>query len=313
LITKKAVRYLLAAFLILSFNFIIPRAMPGDPLTNLLGEDIALSAGQVTELRSELGLDLPLYRQYLHYWRRLLRLDLGYSYHYSQKVFNLLIARIRWTLLLAGPAILLGAAAGALLGSLAGWRPEQPGSRLATAVALSLYSIPPYFLALILLYLLSFKLGLFPLKGYYTSGTVIDVARHLVLPVLVLTLFTATRNFMVMRGSVMQEKPRHYVTYARAKGLLDRGVLFRHVFWNASLPLITLLALDFGFILGGALFVEIAFSMNGMGTLIYEAVRSRDYPVLQGAFLAITMMVILANFLADLAYALIDPQVRVRR
>ena len=313
MIAKKALRYLLAALLILSFNFLVPRAMPGDPLANLLGEDVLLTAEQITELRGELGLDLPLYRQYLRYWRRLARLDLGYSYHYSRPVLALLATRVRWTLLLAAPAIVLGALAGALLGALAGFRPQRPASRLSTAAALVLYSVPPYFLALILLYLLSFRLGLFPLKGYYTTGTIPDVARHLTLPVLVLTLFTATRNFMVMRGSVIQERLRLYVTYARAKGLLEARILYRHVFWNASLPLITLLALDFGFILSGALFVEIAFSMNGMGTLIYEAVRTRDYPVLQGSFLAITMMVITANLLADVAYALIDPQVRIRR
>jgi peptide/nickel transport system permease protein len=313
LIAKKAARYVLAAFLILSFNFVIPRTMPGDPLANLLGEDVALSPEQIAEIRSELGLDLPLYRQYLRYWSRLLRLDLGYSYQYGQKVLDLLVTRFRWTFLLVAPAIVLGAVAGALLGALAGWRPQRPASRLGTAGALTLYSTPPYFLALIILYLLSFKLGVFPLKGYYSSGSFFDVAHHLVLPVTVLTLFTATRNFMVMRGSVIQESARHYVTFARAKGLLDGEVLFAHVFWNASLPLVTLLALDFGFIFSGALFVEIAFSMNGMGTLIYEAVGSRDYPVLQGAFLFITVMVILANFLADLTYALIDPQIRGNR
>ena len=115
---------------------------------------------------------------------------------------------------------------------------------------------------------------------------------------------------MIMRGSVLSEKSSHYAAYARAKGLYDDEILFRHVFKNALLPIITLLAMDFGFILSGALFVEIVFSMNGMGNLIYDALLSRDYPVLQGSFLVITIMVVSANLLADLLYSRLDPRVR---
>ena len=137
-----------------------------------------------------------------------------------------------------------------------------------------------------------------------------DIAHHLFLPILVMTLFSLSRNYMIMRGSVLQEKNSLYAAFARAKGLYDDEVLFRHVFKNALLPIITLLALDFGFILSGALFVEIVFSMNGMGNLIYDALLSRDYPVLQGSFLIITLMVVSANLLADLLYSRLDPRVR---
>ena len=130
------------------------------------------------------------------------------------------------------------------------------------------------------------------------------------LPILVMTLFSLSRNYMIMRGSVIQEKSNLYAAYARAKGLYDEEILFRHIFRNALLPIITLLALDFGFILSGALFIEIVFSMNGMGNLIYDALISRDYPVLQGSFLVITLMVVLFNLLADLLYSHIDPRVR---
>ena len=305
---RQALRYLLALLLIATLNFLIPRLMPGDPLANLLGEEAELSGEQIARLRAELGLDLPLGRQYLRYWRALGLLDFGYSYHSGRPVLALVAERAGWTLLLVGPAVLLGAVAGALLGAAAGWRPQRIGNRAATAAALAVYAMPPYFLALLLLYLFSFVLGLFPLKGYYGQGGAADVVRHLTLPVLVLSLFTTSRNFVVMRGSVLQEKQRHYASFAAAKGLTGRQVLYRHVFRNASLPLLTVLALDFGFILSGALFVEIAFSLNGMGTLIYEAVRARDYPVLQGAFLLVTLMVVGANLLVDLLYAVIDPR-----
>jgi peptide/nickel transport system permease protein len=168
-------------------------------------------------------------------------------------------------------------------------------------------------MAILFLYFFAFKLGIFPLKGYYGTGTLPDIIWHLVLPVLVLTLFTSARNFVIMRGSVLQEKNRLYPLFARAKGLSDKQVLNRHVFWNASLPLITLIALDFGFIFSGALFIEIVFSMNGMGTLIYDSIKALDYPVLQGAFLVIALMIVSANILADITYSLVDPRVRHQR
>jgi peptide/nickel transport system permease protein len=308
---KKAARYVLAAFIIASLNFIIPRAMPGDPIVHLLGEDVSVSEDRIAELRSRLGLDKPLYIQYLKYWRDIARLDLGYSYHYNMQVFELLVGRMKWTLLLVLPAIIMGAAAGTFFGSLSGWYRNTIKNKLATSFVLAIYSSPPYFISLLFLYIFAFKLGLFPFKGFYASGGFLDILEHLFLPVLVLTLFTGSRNYMIMRGSVIQEKTRLYAEYAKAKGLRKTDVLFRHVFKNASLPVITLIALDFGFILSGALFVEIVFSMNGMGTLIFDSLMSRDYPVLQGAFLIITFMVISANFAADFIYSLIDPTVRL--
>jgi peptide/nickel transport system permease protein len=125
-----------------------------------------------------------------------------------------------------------------------------------------------------------------------------------------MSVFSASRNFLVMRGSVIQEKEQLYTLYARAKGLKDNSILFRHVLKNASLPIITLLALDFGFLFSGALFIEIIFSLNGMGLLIYDAIMGKDYPLLQGAFLVIALTALLANMLADLLYASVDPRVR---
>jgi peptide/nickel transport system permease protein len=308
LTAKKASRYIIAIVIIFSLNFIIPRAMPGDPLTNLLGEDVILTDSSVTELRSEMGLDRSWSQQYLDYWWGILHLDLGYSFHLHSPVSEIIFSRMKWTLLLALPALLLGGVLGTFLGALAGWRSRS--QKMQTAFFLAIYCTPPYFFCLLALYLLSFKLDLFPLKGFYDTGSAADIAHHLFLPILVMTLFSLSRNYMIMRGSVLQEKSSHYAAYARAKGLYDDEILFRHVFKNALLPIITLLAMDFGFILSGALFVEIVFSMNGMGNLIYDALLSRDYPVLQGSFLIITIMVVSANLLADLFYSRLDPRVR---
>ncbi len=305
----KLARYILALFFILSLNFAIPRLMPGDTLTNLLGEDVSLTGPAADAMRQKMGLDLPLSGQYLSYWKALGRMDLGYSYHFHSSVADLIWSRMRWTLLLVFPSIVLGALLGTYLGALAGWRERTRSCRLQTLIAIILYSSPPYFVSLIAVYLLAFKFGLFPLKGFYQTGDPLDVLHHLFLPVAVMTLFSASRNFMIMRGSVIQEKRSLYAAYARAKGLFGDSILFAHVFKNALLPIITLLALDFGFIFSGALFIEIVFSMNGMGLLIYDAVLCRDYPVLQGSLLVITVMVIIANLLADLVYGIVDPRV----
>jgi len=310
LMAKKAGRYIIAIAIIFSLNFIIPRAMPGDPLTNLLGEDITLTDSIVAELRSDMGLDRPWSQQYLDYWWDILHLDLGYSFHLHSPVSEIIFSRMKWTLLLTLPSLILGGVLGTILGALAGWRSGRMGQRIQTAFFLAIYCTPPYFLCLLALYLLSFKLALFPLKGFYVTGSAMDIAHHLFLPIAVMTLFSLSRNYMIMRGSVLQEKGSLYVAYARAKGLYDEEILFRHVFKNALLPIITLLAMDFGFILSGALFIEIVFSMNGMGNLIYDALLSRDYPVLQGSFLIITIMVVSANLLADLLYSRLDTRVR---
>jgi peptide/nickel transport system permease protein len=310
LAAKKVSRYIIAIIIIFSLNFVIPRAMPGDPLTNLLGEDVILTDSSVTTLRSEMGLDRSFSQQYLDYWRSILQLDLGYSFHRHSPVSEIIFTRMKWTLLLALPSLLLGGVLGTVLGALAGWRCENRSQKMKTAFFLGVYCTPPYFLCLLVLYMFSFKFALFPLKGFYDTGSAIDIAHHLFLPILVMTLFSLSRNYMIMRGSILQEKSSLYATYARAKGLYDAEILFRHVFKNALLPIITLLAMDFGFILSGALFVEIVFSMDGMGNLIYDALLSRDYPVLQGSFLIITLMVVSANLLADILYSRLDPRVR---
>ncbi|AKB41749.1 MULTISPECIES: ABC transporter permease [Methanosarcina] len=309
-ITGKGTRYLASLALIIIINFTLPRLMPGDPVKNLIGEDVYVSEQVMEELRAELGLDRPLYEQFASFVSDILHLDLGYSYHLHAPVAEILLDRIGWTLLFVGSSVIIGAFAGSLLGALAGWKPEKRTSRV-TGLAFIVFSCtPPYFLALLSLYIFSFRLGLFPSKGFYDAPEIGSILHHLFLPICVMSVFSASRNFLVMRGSVIQEKKELYALYARAKGLNDTGVLFRHVLKNSSLPIITLLALDFGFLFSGALFIEIIFSLNGMGTLIYGAIMGKDYPLLQGAFLVISLTALLANMLADLLYALIDPRVR---
>lgn len=311
-IKSKGSRYLLTLFIIFSLNFFIPRLMPGDPVVYLVGEDAAVDRDLIAELKAELGLDRPLFNQYLLYWRQVFRFDFGYSYHLRKPVTRVILAKLPWTLGLLLPPILFGAFLGTFLGALSGWRKNNFINRFSTGLTTGIYSTPPYFLSMILLYLFSVHWEIFPLKGFYKTGTFWDILHHYFLPVLVLSLFIAARNYMVMRGSVLQEKDKLYVLYARAKGVHGDGLLFRHIFKNALLPVVTMIALDFGFIFSGAILIEIVFSLNGMGTLIYEAILSRDYPLLQGIFLVISIMVIAANIAADFLYQWIDPRVKER-
>lgn len=309
-IGARCIRYAVSLFCIVILNFLLPRAMPGDPVMNLIGEDTMVTEATLAALRAKMGLDLPIGTQFWSYLSSLCHGDLGYSYHLNGQVLDLLLPRMGWTLLFTGIAVVAGAAIGLGIGAFVGWRPERMGSRVTSVLSLAISCTPPYFLALLFLSLFSFRLGLFPFKGLYDEPTLGSIAWHLFLPVLVLTLFAASRNILIMRGSVLQEGGSLYALYARAKGCSDRVVLFGHVLKNASLPLITQVALDFGFIFSGALFVEIVFSLNGMGTLIYNAVMARDYPLLQGALLIIAITVIAANLAADLICARIDPRLR---
>jgi len=309
-IKTRGTRYLAALFIIFSLNFFIPRLMPGDPVVFLVGEDAAVDRELIAELKTELGLNRPLFTQYLAYWRQVFRFDFGYSYHLNKSVNRAILARLPWTLGLLIPPILFGALLGTFFGALSGWRRNNALNKWATGIVTGIYAAPPYFLSMILLYLFAVHWEVFPLKGFYQTGTFADILHHYFLPVIVLTLFIASRNYMIMRGSVLQEKDKLYVCYAKAKGLYGDSVLFRHVFKNALLPVVTMVALDFGFIFSGALLIEIVFSMNGMGTLIYEAILSRDYPLLQGIFLIVSLMVIAANITADVLYRRIDPRVK---
>lgn len=296
----------------------IPRMMPGDPFISLLGEDVYYRSPElVSELKAEYGLDRPLPEQYISYLFGLLKGDLGYSIHYSQPVWDVIAYKMKWTVVLLLPSAVLAAILGIALGSISGWQRGQRTDTSITTLFLFIYSMPHYWLAMFFVLIFAFYLGIFPLSGITGGGLegwrkLQDIIWHMALPVTVLTLFGATYNYFIMRGSVVQASRESYVLTARAKGLSERDVLFRHVLRNAMLPLVTVIALDFGFMVSGALLVEIVFSWGGMGTLVYDAVLARDYPLLHGSFLVIAAFVLVANFLADVLYAVIDPRIKGR-
>jgi peptide/nickel transport system permease protein len=311
----KLIRYSLTLFLILSLNFALPRMMPGDPVVNLLGDEALHNDPEMIEkLRAEFGLDRPLHIQYTDYLRSVSRLDLGYSIHKSRSVADLMAYRLFWTLVLVFPSIVIGALLALLLGALAGFKSQSRTDLMLTGLALFLYTCPPFLLAMVLVSVFAFHLGLFPL-GNLTSGGrtgveyIADVAWHLLLPVATLSLLGASYKFLVVRNSVVQLLEEQFVLAARAKGLREMEILLGHVIRNVLPPFISMVALSFGFMVSGALIVEIVFSLNGMGTLVYDAVVARDYPVMQGCFLVLTVSVLAANLIADILYGIADPRI----
>lgn len=311
----KAVRYGVILFIILTINFLIPRMMPGDPVVNLLG-DYPTSGNEeiIRQLHQEYGLDQPLYIQYLDYLAGIPHLDFGYSIQKSMKVTDLISDHLSLTIILVIPSILIGSLLALFAGSYAGFKNGSRIDRLLTGIAVLIYTCPPFLIAILAVSIFSFHLGLFPL-GHMTSGNTSwawylpDLCYHLFLPVMVLSVFGASSKFLVIRNSVTQVMGEHFIFAARARGLSEASIAFRHVMRNILPQFISILALNFGFMVSGALLVEIVFSLDGMGSLIYDAVLSRDYPVMQASFVILTVFILAANFLADLLYGLADPRI----
>ncbi len=311
-------QYALVLLAALTLNFFLPRAMPGSPLRFLAGEDVGLlSPDQVAEVRARYGLDRPLWKQYLNYLTSAFSGRWGYSYQMGQPVIRIILERLPWTLLLAGTSLLVASLFGIVFGAIASWyrgKIFDTGSLLA---AIFVDSLPTFWLGMMLIAVFAVELRWLPIFGAVTpwgpkSGWpyFIDILRHLVLPATTLTLATLSGTFLVMRYAMLDVLGQDYIRTARSKGVRERQVLLKHATRNALLPVSTVIFLNLGYVVGGATVIETVFSYPGIGTLLFQAVLSRDYPVLQGAFLMLTVSVVGANILADAVYPLLDPRVR---
>lgn len=300
---------------ILILNFLLIHAAPGDPATYLAGQLQATEEFQ-EQLRQEFGLDRPLYEQLFVYLGKVLRGDLGYSYRYRQEVTELVLSRLGNTLLLMGSGFVIATIAGILLGAIASQRAYSYGDHLATFLALAGYSMPVFWLGQLLLITLSLWLGWFPAQGMASLrlratgvDAVLDRLHHLVLPATTYAIYHLTLVFRLTRGKMQEVLKEDYIITARAKGLDERTVVYKHGLRNALLPVVTVLGINFGFMLAGSVLVETVFAWPGMGRLMYEAILSRDYPVLMGVFTVVSIMVIVANVITDVVYSFIDPRV----
>jgi peptide/nickel transport system permease protein len=301
-------------------GFFLFRVLPGDPARTMT-RSAPVSAEQLAELRARLGLDQPLWKQFADFLANLVRGDLGISYTYSRPVGSLIVERLGPTVLLVGTATGLAALLGMWIGTRAGWRPGSRFDRGSTSIALTLWSVPTFWLGLIVLMVLGVGVGpipgLFPVGGISSPDTppgvlpqVLDVAHHLVLPALTLVAVIYAQYLMVMRSSLLEEMGADYLTTARAKGLREDLVRRRHAVPNALLPTVTLVFLQLGMVLAGAITVETVFSWPGLGLLTFEALRVPDLPLLEGTFIVLAGSVIVMNVVADMLYRLLDPRVR---
>lgn len=309
-LARKLVRYAVCLLIVVLLVFLLPRCMPGDPVQCLVGEDVYLTQEILDSVTAKLGLDRPLFEQFQIYIGDLFTGDLGYSYTRHQNVADLIWDRLPWTLLLTGVSMLIGYAFGIIAGTWSGWMTEKKRAKIMTGFGVFVSCIPPYLLGLIFFSVFVYQLGWFPYKGFYETPDLFSVAYHMALPVLTLALFVFARNMIIMRGSVLTEKNQLYPQFAKSLGIPRRKIIYGHVMKNAILPILTHFAIDFGFILSGALFIEIIFSLNGLGRVMYTAVLNLDYPVLSGLFLVIALMAICANLIADILYGIIDPRVK---
>lgn len=299
---------------VLLANFFIFQLLPGDPLARYKGAR-NISTEDLQLLREEL--DAPVWEQFFNYLKDPLALD-SFSTISGKPVWDVILGAVPWTLILLGTATLVATVIGVWIGIRAGWKRGGRFDKVSTGVTLFFYATPEFWLGLLLIFTFAVGLDLFPTSSNIGSGLdpwtvdgVISIAHHTVLPAAALAAVYLADYSLIMRASMVDELGQDYLTTARAKGLMDRAVRRYHAVPNASLPTITLIFLNIGFVLGGAITVETVFSYPGIGLLTFEATSEQDLPLLQGIFLLFSLTVLFFNVLADIVIAMVDPRIRL--
>jgi peptide/nickel transport system permease protein len=319
-ILRRLVSAAVTILLIVILNFVLFRMMPGSPERALLGRIPNVTPAAIEATRIRWGLDKPLFPdQFVSYVTSTLQGDLGYSFSMrGDTVVEVLEARLWPTVLLFGLGEVIAIVLGLVIGAYSGWKRGGIVDFLGNGVSLVLYATPYFLLGMGLLILFATTLGWFPTFGMNTAGRdyanvfeeLGDVARHLALPLATVSLGLVGQYAILMRSSILDTMTEDYVTTARAKGLPEGRILRSHALPNALLPTVSLVAINLGYVVAGAITVEVVFNWPGLGTLTVDALGARDYPVLQGIFLLLSVTVVLANLAADLVYSFLDPRVR---
>ncbi len=306
----------IAAIIVL--NFMILHLAPGDTVDLLAGEFGAGDPEYLAQLRAEFGLDQPLYVQLGQYFLNIAQFDLGYSYRNATPVLDLILDRLPATLILMLTTILIAFTSGLLLGVVAARRVNTWTDDLISVLALLCYATPLFWLGLMGIVLFSVKLGLLPTGGMYTIGgrfnvwqSTLDVMWHLILPACTLAVYHMAIYTRLMRASMLEVYNLDFIRTARSKGLRRGRIAFGHVLPNAILPMVTMLGVQVGTLLGGAVMVETVFNWPGLGRLAFDAVFQRDYNLLLGTVIFASALVVLINIATDLFYAVLDPRIEV--
>lgn len=300
---------------VVALNFTIVHIAPGGPEAMLFGPRISEDVRE--RYRRSLGLDRPLYEQFITYLKELFAGNLGFSYQYDRTVTSIIGARVWPTTLLIGTALILSTVIAIPLGVMSATKQYSKTDHALTFGGLAGISFPIFWLGLLFQLMFAVYLNWTPVSGYSTVGSEAggfahykDVFMHLLLPMLTLTVANLAVVMRLTRSSMLEVLRQDFVLTARAKGLSERSVIYSHALRNALRPVITILALSIGFLLTGAVLTETVFAWPGLGRLAFESIFIRDYPVLLGLFFIVAIMVILANLAADVVYALIDPRVK---
>lgn len=298
--------------------FLMLQLAPGDLAEVLAGEAGGASPGYIEELRARYGLDQPILAQLFLYIKNVLLFDLGFSFRHNANVTSLLLERLVPTLLLMGSTLLLSVGFGVLSGLFAAIWVRTWRDHVISLAAIVAYATPLFWVGLMLILVFSIWLDWFPTSGmenvvmfYEGWDRVLDVAHHLVLPAVTLSLFYMALYARLMRATMLEQRGLDYVTTARAKGLTERQITFRHVLRNALLPVITMAGVQVGGLLGGSVVVESVFAWPGLGQLAFEALFSRDFNLLLGIFFMSACLVVAVNIAVDMIYVLIDPRIKV--
>jgi len=311
--------YLVTLWVVLTLNFLLPRLLPGDPLAALLdpeSSDYVFNAEVRSALEAYYGLDQPLPVQYATYLAGVVTGDLGRSIRLNRPVGELLAGHLPWTLLLTGTALGTASLLSLLVGAEAAWKHGTVTDRVLTTASIIAGNAPVYFVGMMLLILFGAQLGWLPLAGGRTPfaryddacAAIMDVGKHLILPAVTLTLSLLGAKFLLVRNQMVGILSEDFMLVARAKGLKPARLKWNHALRNALLPFVAHLAAHAGLAITGAVFIETLFQYPGMGRLIFEAVGARDYPVIQGVFVVVALVVLTANLLADLLNSRLDPR-----
>ncbi len=316
-ILKKLIQSAITIVLVLILNYFLFRVMPGNPLQMIMRNPKATTEA-IEKTKALFGLDQPWYVQFGIYIKHLCQGNLGFSFLYKKPVGEVIASKIIPTVLLVGVGEIIAVIIGTLIGIVAAWKRGKKIDVSLLSFSLITYSMPTFWLGIVFVAFFSVYMRLFPTTGMVTPGftypstlaKISDISRHMFLPVLTLSLVMIGEYALIMRNSLLDVFTEDYITTAYAKGFPEKYVIQKHAVPNALLPMVTIVAINLGLVIAGAIQVETIFSWPGLGRLMYDALKNRDYPLLQGIFLIVTICVILANLCADMLYSYLDPRVK---
>lgn len=313
---QKKSYYIILIAAVITLNFFLPRCLPGSPISQIIGENVG---GMLPEERARIletyHLNDSLPEQFIEYIKNIFTLDWGISYSKKQPIKDLIFDAIPWTLLLCGTNLILSTVLGTVLGTASAMLRKKKKDLKIVGLMTILGSMPSFWIGMVLISFFGVKLGWFPIYGAYSVvkkytgvAKILDILRHLVLPVITMTIVSLMSFFTTSRVSVLETIHQDYVTLAEMRGIPKKRIQVFYIMRNALIPVFTVFMLEVGYVLSGSVVIESLFSYPGIGYLLYNAVLSRDYPLMQYGFLITSVMVILASWLTDVLYSKIDPR-----